>query len=82
MLKRILTLIFLLLLMLAFLASCGTSNTKVVKVKVSPQYVQDCPLPKRTGKRNRDLILYTQDLYGALKKCNADKKSLRKELGM
>lgn len=68
--------------MLAFLASCGISHTKVVKVKVSPQYVQDCPIPKRTGKKNRGLVLYTQDLYGALKKCNADKLALRKELGM
>lgn len=78
MLKNGLMKLFLIILISLFLNNCSYTNQS--HTKVSPQYLEDCPIPARKGKRNRDLRQYTIDLYKSLLQCNIDKKAIREEL--
>lgn len=64
--------------MILFLGSC--TRTVYSHPKVSPQYLENCPIPQRLGSKNKHLLQYTMDLYESLGRCNADKEALRKEL--
>nr|DAT12566.1 MAG TPA: hypothetical protein [Caudoviricetes sp.] len=73
------TLKFLLLLIILCLVSCCT-RIEYSHPKVSQQYLEPCPMPKRYGNKNKGLVEYTVSLYENLKKCNADKEAIKKEL--
>lgn len=67
--------------MIPFLISCQ-NNKNTPPVIVSTYLLEDCPIPKRTRYRNDYLRDYTIELYKSLVKCNADKRAIKKELGL
>lgn len=72
--------LFLLLLTIPFLTN-GCTRTKIVKVQVSPNLLEECPIPKRKRFTNKGLRQYAVDLHKSLQQCNIDKKAIKKELG-